>query len=89
MALKSKPYEISSYNLHSTLKKYDTQKWLLSHLGLPTRQNPRWPPFNLKIAKIAMKYVLTDLEWWLWSSNVGLLAQGLTSRQQKTCMSNI
>ena len=30
-----------------------------------------------------MKYVLTDLEWWFWSSNVGLLAQGLTSRQQK------
>ena len=74
---------------HLLIKKYDTKKWLLSHLGLPTRQNPRWPPFNLKIAKIAMKYVLTDLEWWFWSSNVGLLAQGLTSRQQETCMSNI
>ena len=43
--------------------KYD-QKMVatLPRLGLPTRQNPRWPPFYRKIAKIAIKYVLIDLE---------------------------
>ena len=39
-----------------------TKKWLLPRLGLPTRQNPRWPPFYRKIEKIAIKYVLIDLE---------------------------
>ena len=63
--------------------------WLLLRLGLPTRQNPRWPPIYRKIAKIVMKYLLIDLEWWFWCSNVGLLTQGIISRQQKTCMSNI
>ena len=51
--------------------------------------NPRWPPFYRNIAKIAMKQELIDLEWWFWCSNVDILGKGFTSRQQKTCMSNI
>ena len=35
-----------------------------------------------------MKYELLviDLEWWFWCPNVGLLSQGLTSRQKKYLM---
>ena len=45
--------------------------------------NPRWPPFYRKIEKKVTNYELIYLEWWFWCPNVGLLAQGLTSRQQK------
>ena len=51
--------------------------------------NPRWPPFYRKIEKKVTNYELIYLEWQFWCPNVGLLAQGLTSRQQETCMSNI
>ena len=57
--------------------------WLLLRLGLPTRQNPRWPPFYRRIAIIVMKYVLIDIEWWFWCQNVGLSTQGIISTQQK------
>ena len=62
------------------------QKTCMSNFQWP---NPRWPPFYRNIAKIAMKQELIDLEWWFWCSNVGILGKGFTSRQQKTCMSNI
>ena len=62
------------------------QKTCMSNIWSP---NPRWLPFYQKKANIAMKYELIDLEWWFRFLNVGLLTQGLKSRRQKTCMSNV
>ena len=94
MALKSKPYEISGYNLHSALQTSPNKEiWHKKMVAISSRTanqaKSKMAANSLENWKKAMIWWLIDIEWWFWCPNTGLLTQGLTQRQQNNCMSNI